>query len=86
MITRKETIQKIKEYLTGDLTEENLVDWAEDAIMNEDFEENYYEPIRNSIARLGVADVKAFGLSWKDCEDILESLGCKIKIEFLEVA
>ncbi|MEI6279357.1 MAG: hypothetical protein WCQ16_08255 [Verrucomicrobiae bacterium] len=27
------------------------------------------------IARLGVADVRAFGLVWDDCEEILRKLG-----------
>jgi hypothetical protein len=27
------------------------------------------------VARLGVADVREFGLSWEDCEQLLKRLG-----------
>ena len=33
------------------------------------------------IARLGVADVRAFGLAWEDCEDLLRELGFAPRVE-----
>ncbi len=33
------------------------------------------------IARLGLADVRAFGLSWEDCEELLHKLGYAARIE-----
>jgi hypothetical protein len=33
------------------------------------------------IARLGVADVRAFGLAWEDCEALLRELGFSPRVE-----
>jgi hypothetical protein len=33
------------------------------------------------IARLGVADVRAFGLAWDDCEELLHKLGFSPRVE-----
>jgi hypothetical protein len=33
------------------------------------------------IARLGVADVRAFGLAWEDCEELLRRLGFAPRVE-----
>ena len=36
--------------------------------------------LRDVTGRLGVADVKTFGLSWEDCDSLMKKLGYKIKI------
>jgi hypothetical protein len=33
------------------------------------------------LARIGVADVKTFGLTWEDCDEIMRSLGYVLKID-----
>jgi len=33
------------------------------------------------VSRLGVADVKAFGLTWEDCEQFLKQLGYSVRVE-----
>jgi hypothetical protein len=38
------------------------------------------------IITLGLADVKAFGIHWKDCEAIMENVGFKWKVKALAVA
>ena len=35
----------------------------------------HFGEIREVVARLGVADVRAFGLTWEDCEQLLKQLG-----------
>jgi hypothetical protein len=35
------------------------------------------------VARLGVADVRAFGLTWADCEELLGQLGFSARIEIV---
>ena len=35
------------------------------------------------IARLGVADVRAFGLAWEDCEELLQKLGFAPRVEIV---
>jgi len=39
--------------------------------------------IRLVIARLGVADVRAFGLLWEDCEALLRQLGYTVRLEII---
>ena len=34
-----------------------------------------FHAIRDAVARLGLADVRAFGLTWADCQSILKQLG-----------
>lgn len=80
-ITRETVAQRIMAYLHHEITLESLVDWAETALMEGEFEESDAEIIRPAIARLGVADVRAFGLTWEDCEQLLASLGFTVHIE-----
>jgi addiction module HigA family antidote len=35
------------------------------------------------VGRLGVADVRAFGLTWADCEELLGRLGFSARIEIV---
>lgn len=81
MITRREVAAKLTDYLRHRLTLEELVDWAEKAMMEEEFEESYFEELRDILSRLGLADAEKFGLTWEDCEDYLGRLGYRIKVE-----
>jgi hypothetical protein len=40
-----------------------------------EFDPAHLLTIRNVVARIGVADVRAFGLTWEDCEQLLSQLG-----------
>ncbi len=80
MITRKDVAKKIIEYLQHRITLAELVDWAESAMMEADFESQDYETLRDIISRLGLADVKAFGMTWEDCEQFLSSLGYQARV------
>jgi len=44
-------------------------------LCEEDFDKKNFELIRDILARLGLADVKEFGLSWEDCCEHLHRLG-----------
>ena len=80
-ITSTFVAEKIEEYLQHRITIDDLVDWAEDALMDGDFEEREMDSLRGAVARLGVADVRAFGLSWEDCEELLATLDFTARIE-----
>ncbi len=43
--------------------------------MESEFDRNHFSDIRDVVARVGVADVRAFGLTWEDCEHLLRRLG-----------
>ena len=64
---------------------DRLLAWANVAIMEDDFEETYYDAIRDAVARLGLADVRAFGLTWEDCASILKQLGYDARVEIVAV-
>jgi hypothetical protein len=75
MITRQMVAEKIGNWLHHELTLDELVDWAENAVQNEDFAEPDAGDLTAVVGRLGVADVRNFGLSWEDCEQLLKKIG-----------
>ena len=74
-ITKQTTAAKIAAYLHHEITLAELVAWAENAVMEGEFPRSDVEALRAVTARLGLADVRAFGLTWEDCEQLLEQLG-----------
>ena len=86
MITKKIIADKLLAYLQHHLPLEDLVNWAEQALMNSSYEDDNSHTIRNTLSQLGLADVKAFGLEWKDCETIMEKLGFKLEVNALALA
>ena len=83
LITKKIVADKIAAYLHHDITLAQLVDWAERAMMEDEFEENGLPAIRSAISRLGVADVRAFGLTWEDCKELLGQLGFTARVSII---
>ena len=81
VITRQVVADKLAAYLQHDLSLAGLVAWAESAIMDGEFEPEHFSAIRDVVARLGVADVRAFGLTWDDCEQLLKQLGYSAHVE-----
>ncbi len=86
MITKKIIADKLLAYLQHRLPLEDLVDWSEQALLESSYEDDNFHTIRNSLSQLGLADVKAFGLEWKDCETIMEKLGYKLEVNALALA
>ena len=41
------------------------------------------DALRTVVARLGVSDVRAFGLTWEDCEQMLGQLGYSARVEIV---
>lgn len=80
-ITRQTTARKLQAYLKGRLTQAALVDWAEQAMLKGDFAPADAAVLRKVVPRLGVADVRTFGLSWDDCARMLRQLGFRARIE-----
>ena len=84
-LTRKAVAHKIAAYLHHEIPLDDLVAWANAAMMEDHFEEAYYDAIRDAVARLGLADVRAFGLTWEDCQSILKELGYDARVEIVAV-
>ena len=83
MITRQVVTNKIAAYLHGEVSLAQLVDWAESAIRDGEFDERDTDVLRSVVARLGVADVRAFGLEWNDCEQMLRQLGYSARVDIV---
>ena len=80
-ITKKTVADKIAAYLHHEITLAQLVDWSENALLDGELAERDAQTVSTVIARLGVADVRAFGLAWEDCEELLHKLGFAPRVE-----
>ena len=81
LITRQTAAGQLAAYLHHELTLAQLVDWAEGALMEGEFPEHEAATLAAVVGRLGVADVRTFGLSWEDCETLLQQLGFAARVE-----
>jgi hypothetical protein len=79
-ITRPIVADKITGYLHGKVSQAELVDWAEHAMMDADFDEADSDLLSDIVGRLGLADVAEFGLRWQECEEFLRRLGYRAKV------
>ena len=79
-ITRQIVADKITGYLHGKLSQAELVDWAERAMMDAGFDKTDADLLTDIVGRLGLADVAEFGLRWQDCEEFLRRLGYRAKV------
>ncbi len=82
-ITKQTVADKLAAYLRHEITLAQLVDWSERALMDQEFAENESATISAAVARLGLADVRAFGLTWEDCEALLRQLGYAPRVEIV---
>ena len=80
IVTRQMVAGKIRDYLTYHISLNDLTDWAERTMMEAELEESHVELLSEIIAKLGLADVRAFGLTWEDCKKFLNSLGYRTQI------
>ena len=80
-ITKQTVADKIAAYLHHEITLANLVDWAECVLLDGELAERDASTISSVIARLGVSDVRTFGLAWDDCEQLLHQLGFAPRVD-----
>jgi hypothetical protein len=83
IVTKQAVAEKIAAHLQHRVTLPQLVDWAENAMMDGEFDEKDTATISAVVARLGVADVRTFGLTWTDCEELLAKLGFSARVEII---
>lgn len=82
-ISREQVAGKIAAYLRHEISLPDLVDWSEQALMDGGFDERESALLARVVARLGVADVRALGLAWEDCEEILAEPGFVPRVELV---
>lgn len=86
MITRQDVADKIINYLGHRISLEEMVSWAENAMMEDEFEARDLPLLRDIVARLGLSDTLAFGLSWEDCKNYLRALGYQVEVRVTKIA
>ncbi len=84
-ITKHVVADQIAAYLHHEITLAQLVDWSERALMDGEFAESDAATLSQVVSRLGVADVRAFGRAWDDCEEMLRKLGFAPRVEVVAV-
>lgn len=60
-----------------------LVGQAENAMKAGEFDDHAATTIADAVSRLGVADVRAFGLTWNDCEQLLRQLAYTARVDIV---
>ena len=75
LVTRKIVADQLAAHLHSALPLTDLVDWAEGAVMDGEVELGQETLLMSVVARIGVADVRAYGLAWEDCVSLLRQLG-----------
>jgi hypothetical protein len=83
IITQKIVADQIADYLHHKITLAELVDWSEQALLDGEFAEPEATTLASVMARLGLADVRAFGLAWEDCAELFRLLGFTPRIELV---
>ena len=53
-------------------------------MMEAEFDEHDFDTVPDITSRLGLADVREFGLTWEDCEGFLSRLGYKTKVDVVQ--
>ena len=84
MITRDTVAAHLRDYLQRRTSRTALVEWAERAMIDEEFDDQDLETIRDITSRLGLADVREFGLTWEDCESFLSRLGYEARVDVVQ--
>ncbi len=85
-INREVVAQHLSDYLSRKSSLDQLVDWAENAIMESEFDEKDTVAVKPIVARLGLANVKEFGVTWDDCYSFLTQLGYRVNVVISKAA
>jgi hypothetical protein len=80
LITKEAIRDQLLAYLNRAITLGQLVDWAEDVLCDGEVAEQDATVLRDVVARIGLADVREFGLSWDDCYELLSRLGYAVQV------
>lgn len=86
MITKQIVARQLQQYMDGRLSQEDLIEWAETAMMqDEPIAEPDAATIADILSKLGLADVREFGLTWQSIREMLDHLGFSARVELQAV-
>ena len=81
MITREVVSDKLLDYLNGEFTLAQLVDWAERSMVVGGFApDKDIDLLVNIVMYLAGGDSEYFPLTWEICQDFMRQLGTPIKV------
>jgi hypothetical protein len=83
MITQAAAVQKILAFLNGEVSETELVHWAEDAfveVTEADDDIPNEAALLDILGYLGAGDTPGFPLTWSALSDFLDQLGVKVRV------
>lgn len=78
-ITKEILASKILEYLNRKITANDLATWAETAMIDSDYQKEYFNEISEALAQIGLINVKSFELP------IAFFLNILIKLDYLTI-
>jgi len=83
VITQEKVVEKILAHLNGELTEAELVDWAENAFVElteSDVDTPHEDALMDALMYIGAGDTPGFPLTWEVLSGYLEQLGTKVRV------
>ena len=81
MLTRHVILTQIDRYLNRQITLAQLVDWAENALMEPTIPTNEdADTIMDVMSYLGAADTRGFPLTWDRLEEFIARLGGRVLV------
>ena len=87
MITRQVVTKKLLAYLNNQLPLVQLVDWAENCMVEGGFApDNDIEMLVDIVMYLAGADRPQFPLTWDVCSDFMNQLGTPVKVVPVDAA
>jgi hypothetical protein len=86
ILTKQDVADNLLNYLQHKTSLNDLVSLAELMVMDASIKQGEEEIVMEVIGKIGVADVKQFGLYWDDCETMMHKLGYKFQINAIKAA
>ena len=86
MITRDVLASQIRNYLQHHISRAALVEWAEQAMIDGEFDARDFDALRDITARLGLADSREFDVTWEEFGRYLSQLGYQTKVDVVRAS
>lgn len=81
MTTHQTILRQLIDYLNGQLTLAQLVDWAENTLIEPNIpEDEEVDTLMDILMYLGAADSKGFPLTWDILSNFVERLGGRLRV------
>jgi hypothetical protein len=83
LIENSDVAEKIEAFLHHQMTVGELVDWCEAQRVHPGFQDDGELSVREVVSKIGEDEVRVFGLSWEDCEEMLSQLGYSVEMRLV---